>query len=468
MVLLSALPTELIQHIIDQILPEDLDNFAQISKRIRSVSALALENHRRLIRRYALLSNPSTGLKTLEPMLKVILANPRIGHYVKKIKIGRMFGGVFADSEGNEHWPETGDEDMSTGVDTVAEKLGVDRIHAAVDGCKLFDDVNKRWIHQDVDDVDDGGRRALFALLLSLLPNLTMLSFGNPGNLYLVSEMITRAETHKIKFLSHLRHVDRQQEEEDRPSSAMFETFLHLPSLRKLSSTGFIESEWSWIKPPISSNLTELELRDFDADLNALDHIVENCPHLQSFVLTQFRHPMFPPKPSCHPRNIIDRLRTQVPSALRRLIILDNTRAYDYMGPLCGLKALEHVHSYWDRLFPQLAPACRAPKGLDHDIEYDLEDLSSTLPKSLRTLNVRESGHDSRHRWKLIDKALRAKSGRDASLPHLEILIIETTLAEVAVARKVAGWHWSQRCDEMGLSLLFRTPEIAREFEVRA
>lgn len=122
---LLTLPNEVLRMIIGQVMPEDLENFAQTSKHIQSVSASAVRNHRRLIRKYKQVSGRAT-VTAVERLLKSVLANPRIGHYVKKVEICGDADEYFEKSERSEEVSEIEDGSMNIGVDTPEEALSLD------------------------------------------------------------------------------------------------------------------------------------------------------------------------------------------------------------------------------------------------------------------------------------------------------------------------------------------------------
>lgn len=93
---LSGIPNELLRHIVGYVMPEDLESFAQASKHIRSVSTSTLKHHHQLIRKYGSFSGRATA-KTVEPLLRDVLANPRTGHYVKKMELCGFLAEDFGD-----------------------------------------------------------------------------------------------------------------------------------------------------------------------------------------------------------------------------------------------------------------------------------------------------------------------------------------------------------------------------------
>ena len=79
-------------------MPEDIENFAQASKHIRSISGPRLMEHRRLMRKYTSFSGPAAA-DTVEPLLKDVLADPHIGYYVKEIDLCRVREGDAEDQD---------------------------------------------------------------------------------------------------------------------------------------------------------------------------------------------------------------------------------------------------------------------------------------------------------------------------------------------------------------------------------
>ena len=452
---LSTLPNEVLRMIIRQVMPEDLENFAQTSKHIQSVSASAVENHRRLIRRYASFSDQAVP-NAVEPLLKDVLANPRIGHYVKKVELCRVPDMDSENSDGSEQEGEVEDGSVNNRVDNRKEDLSLDRIHAALDECKLLDPWSLVWLHYDVDNSDDD---ILVALLLSSLPYLTVLSITEPTYFSQFYVMIERAKKQDTQFLSRLQHVLLQCHDLEHNGYMMaladLEAFLRLPSLRKLSGAGVRQTKWSrkYLEPPQTSNLTELELRECYIDSKILDRFLQQLPHLQSFVYTNHDGD-YDSLDVFDPFIIRAALQSRVPFTLRHLTILMDARTDEpkFMGPLCGFKALEHVHSDWMSLLPDV---------LGHSLfGGDEETLSLILPKSLKVLSVRDHGpsYKDNHR-KLIDRAIRAKRGPDATLPHLEALQFWMKPVQAFEAygklQDGADEDLQERCDEVGLSLLF-------------
>lgn len=478
----SSIPNELLEHILDHVMPEDLENFAQTSKHIRSLSTAALKNHRRLIRRFSIISGPSIS-KNVEPVLKAVLANPRIGHYVKKIQIDGVAPDNSADLKGSDEgshmnpstnipahitgdgWTDSaGDDSLVPNVDTPGV---IKQIQAAIVEGKLLD---PRRLAQIYNNVRAGDNSLSLILLLPILPNLTVLSLlGDCYPLALYS-MLKQAKEHGIRILSHLDHIQTLscKFEYNHNDTALdgLEIFLLLPSLRKLTIGAIWQIKWSraFFDAPQPSNITELELSKCNIDSTILVYFLRHFPHLQTFLYTfddnyfedEYREVPDEYMPShCNPWIICTALQAQVPTTLRKLTVLVGSNLHDptFMGPLCGFKALEYVHS---------EPGCLLPYENSRGAEKGI--FSSTLPISLRTLKVRCHGREyTRDYQRLIDHAVQGKTDRNAPLRHLESLVFEMTpeLASKAQSELQNGIDgaWQERCDELGMSLHVRARE---------
>ncbi|KAL9073623.1 MAG: hypothetical protein Q9161_002865 [Pseudevernia consocians] len=459
MVQLSGLPNELLGHILGYVMPEDLENLAQVSRHIRSVSGSALEDHHRLIRKYTLFSGPAAA-ETVEPLLKDVFANLRIGHYVKRIELCEVLREESEDEGGDEQENEMEEVDMEDGVDRCREELSLDQIHAAVDENKLLHPQHRRWINERI---DKGKRDILIALLLPLLPNLTVLSIAHKAYLAELYMMIERAPKIHARFLSKLEQVHIQAYDYEQNSEHFMldhlKAFLPLPSLRRLSGMRVWQNGWrrELLEPPQISNVTDLDMRECAIGSKLLDQFLRSFPHLQSFVYTSF-YEGYPNGDEFDPFVIRAALQARVSNTLRKLTILTNlTNALEdektFMGPLCGFQVLEYVHSDWSCLVPYVGADVRGDER---------EILSLILPKSLRVLSLRnhDQFYESNHR-ELIDHAIQAKRDPEVRLPLLETLIF-TMAPEIASAaqeelRDGDDQGLQQRCDVVGLSLRFNT-----------
>lgn len=85
--MLIDLPTEVIYGILGQVLPEDLENFAQTCRRIALIAGLLLKDHRSLVRKYALCSNHHyCSEEAVALFAEKVAAEPRLGYYLTRMK----------------------------------------------------------------------------------------------------------------------------------------------------------------------------------------------------------------------------------------------------------------------------------------------------------------------------------------------------------------------------------------------
>ena len=87
----ASLPNELIHEILKHVQPEDLEDFAQLSHNVFRLAVPFLEKHRALIRQYHTLRNPP-GPGSIANLLNTVIADPRVGSYMKKVELGRLTG----------------------------------------------------------------------------------------------------------------------------------------------------------------------------------------------------------------------------------------------------------------------------------------------------------------------------------------------------------------------------------------
>lgn len=446
-----SLPNEILRQISVQVMPEDLENFAATSKHIRSVSGPALEYHRRLIQKYTVLSGRSAP-ETVEPLLKKVLANPRVGHYVKKIELCEVFDDDSEDQGYIERERDIGDWSVMRMDGNACEEQSLDLIHAAVNKSKLLDPNHLFQIHRDI---DDGNKEVLVAILMPLLPNLTVLSIEDPEHAYQIHSMMRRSKG--LGVFSKLEHVHLNLESgAERLELADLEMFMPLPSLRRLSGTDIHQTEWTTglLKQPKISNITVLELYKSRIDPRILVYFLAQFLHLQSFVYTSSN--VVDVSSSYDPFIIRGALEARVSTTLRNLTILMDLGAHrprKFMGPLCGFKVLQRVHSDWRCLVPDLEA--------DGD---EKEILSLVLPVSLKVLHVVDDDQLPRNNYRsLIYQALQAKTCQDSPLPLLEDLIFTMTRRKTIAAgrslRDGADQALQQGCDVWGLSLMFKYEE---------
>lgn len=251
----SDLPNELVSEIWTHLLyPEDIESFALVSHAIRTLGKPTLKRHLELRSEYSYLTNIDGGGwigQMLAPLLKIVLLNPHIGHYVKKLGLETY---VY-------EWEE--DEDG------VTNSLAVNREpHYFPDGTlryvahsartpSSYDDDDRQIFIQAMRSaafipcedykayetaIDEGDEEPLLAMLLQYLPSLRSLDFFEPYHekkiLYPVVERMTRLGG--IAAFSGLQTINFHCIATHRTSIKMIGLFLNLPSLRSLTLHGFL------------------------------------------------------------------------------------------------------------------------------------------------------------------------------------------------------------------------------------
>ena len=110
MAVLTAMPSEILRDILSHIRPDDLENFAQISRHVYASAAPFLLEHRKLCRSlYTFETDPGADHQIVESeYLKRLLVDPKIGRYVRNIKLSALCGDNVVQHEA----PKFPEEDM--------------------------------------------------------------------------------------------------------------------------------------------------------------------------------------------------------------------------------------------------------------------------------------------------------------------------------------------------------------------
>ena len=162
------LPNEIILETLRFVLPEDLENFAQASKRVFLLAKPFLERHRQLIRRYKRVCSrpPFQVLGTIPSLLRDIFKNPSIRRYVRDVELGSLVTTYTGNIQN-----DTFDEDEAL------YKQQFDLVDAVVNQSNDPDIKSlyhaTKWQSQSS---KFGYAALLIALHLTLLPNLNRLS----------------------------------------------------------------------------------------------------------------------------------------------------------------------------------------------------------------------------------------------------------------------------------------------------
>ena len=105
----SALPNEILHEIAGFVQPEDVRISRKTSKQVHHVVQPFLPEHRSLIRQYrsfrspGLLNPVGDGVMrgSIPELLRAVLDNPHIGHYVREVELGKVGHSVPEVHQGN-------------------------------------------------------------------------------------------------------------------------------------------------------------------------------------------------------------------------------------------------------------------------------------------------------------------------------------------------------------------------------
>ena len=216
----TDLPNEIFHQIIPDVLPADLENFAQTCRKAYSVCLPYLVTHRANIRRFAAVGNNAGGFGPFEELLFDVLSQPILGHYVVSLTFRRY---------------------------------------------------------------DQPGEKQDFESLLPLLPNLKTLAMEdvNISGCELRSQVAPFANA---PILTHLANVYIRFRKLSVPSFSIMWALSAMPSMRLLSTQhcGFAGlNPGTFI--PFSSHLTRLELWDCYLHSKELYTFLQGTHRLQTF-----------------------------------------------------------------------------------------------------------------------------------------------------------------------------------------
>lgn len=262
---LLSLPTEILLHIIDEVLPPDLVNFCRCCKRLEEISVKALQHHQSM---RTSLSNIFCGTHGDGPifgssqhpvtLLREILADDRYVYYPKNIEIGACGPHVFDEAD-----PRVKSETLNAMKEIENEVVALVSKSAYL---KNEDTVNE-WIKA----IASGDGRACAALAISLLPNLRSITLANfdVGDHQMIQMLggIARASTGaplaKLPALSKLSTVRILSFGREWDNFVLLELFAVLPSVRHLygmmtEGENSVTTSGAWDFEPRNSGVTKM------------------------------------------------------------------------------------------------------------------------------------------------------------------------------------------------------------------
>ncbi|CAD6588394.1 MAG: hypothetical protein ASARMPRED_003546 [Alectoria sarmentosa] len=438
----SDLPNELLYDVLQQCMPEDLENFAQISKRVQAVAKPLLQTHRALIRKYRCFDNRLYGRAAVASLLLDILTTPHIAHYVREAKV---------DLSGRYRREEFTQQEIGWLCNLAAES---EWLLSGVDATDI------RSLQSEMKyQIENHCQDTALALLLPLLPNLETfwIDAGDIRSRYWIEYVIGNAPKAKKPFFTKLARVHLTfggfKSTIGYGCSVDYERFRYyaaLPSIKEMSAPP-LTLELSCCEkdaPPLVSEITKLELVDSaipcrlgeELAIIGLDWInpkhlygfLDHLPKLEVFsyatktpmIFSEFNAPL-----------IRDALITNVKSSLRALTILGPIDYPGFMSSLREFEVLTVLRTQWSLL-----------------VKNDC-NLQAVLPVSLHVLQLDDKIIRCKRIYKrLMENAVSGNLSGDLQLEYV------TLIAEDVRKLEETCHDLQQKCRVRGLMLTLTSP----------
>ena len=441
----TALPSEILLEIMDLVPPKDLENFAQMSKSVNTLSQSALKVHRELIRKYGTFTSPRDVRRrdnsfiygAIPTLLRDVLIDPRVGHYIRNFSIRDEM---------------SGDNRLSLYEAVILRQQNTGRFMNCGMALPVLKNVNQTHFSRLLlERMVDCSEDFLLAQLFGLIPNVTSLSLQwNWGMESLTSRMLNYVEP---RVLSNLRSV-RIDPVDDRWVPLEVLDMLKLnPSLRSLTaSRADSRDRISTFTKSQSSNVQELVLFRSEVNMWRLWEFLGSFAKLQTFYL-EYDPRSNPPwvRNSFDPFLIRMVLLAQVKTTLQKISLFCKRENQLGIGSLREFELLGELHTDWDILFPENCPLTEA--------------IAQSLPRSIRSLGIRDKRGRDRAQYIGLLNAIRWN--KSAILTQLTFVALtlpvtgssSTSSFEGSAVNHFIGKHavqsWKQKFKKGGMVLEF-------------
>ena len=385
-----------------------------------------MNEHRALIRHYHTLRNP------LDPgpianLRRTVIADPRIGSYVKKVELGQL----------------------------IESQLGLDRANVYTKGeldifttAALHSECLKRPSEEEVLDerdfwsnvIQDGNEDILLAILLPLLPNLaffTVEARRYPPRRVWYDSTIEKAASATKPTLCELVNIRLNPHGEDGYDLAEIQRFSALPSVRVLTAPMAYGVECLHeLSPDTISNVTHLKLWESCIDSKALYEFLRGFPKLQSFTYSYDASYVA----ASHDAFLIrSSLLAHCKATLQSLTLLaPECRHMSFMGSLRDFETLKQVYTEWSYLISK-ASNSGGPR------------LNENLPASLVRLKIHDSKGREKSQYETIIKS--AQYAKEHRLQKVKYLTFGGT--RVGWSLETVDRGLKKTCSNMGITLTF-------------
>lgn len=369
------LPNEILDQIISEVLPADLENFAQTCRRVSGVTKPYLKAHRTLIRKFAILGN--TAEDPWGPwgeLLHNLVKNPRLGHYVVSLFFRR-----------SSPYPD-----------------------------------------------DQSREQQSFERLLPILPNIKTLTMEDVD----ISDskvQLQNAPFTDPPILTNLVNVYVRFPKALVSSFSITQALSALPSLRLLSTQncGFDHGSHDLLAP-MQSHVTRLELWDCHIQSKELHDFLPEFHQLQTFKYsTPFKNetPSGPrPEQDYDPFGIRSGL-LHSRSTIQHLTMLAPGRLPSFVGSLVEFESLEEVYISWGLLGPDWGRRDASDLSLVLPTPLRLLRIQSEgglcAPNSWPLADCMVCGQCAWNYTQLVESVIACKSSQTQNLGELVFLIGE-------------------------------------------
>ena len=282
---LLDLPNELLCQILDEVKPNDIENFSMSCKRIYDHATKRLERHKLLKKQYTIVQNvtgPFAGANHFSKLLYVSLIEPRKADYVRHIYI-----------ELRDRSIATPEEDLEHGYFDPRAESTMEVFEKAVRSTDSIPSTEKqRWIDQiyNLETVV-----ALLLPRLTFLTNITILIIFDIDDFLLPTLRRIAKDPHSPSLCS-LREVEILGLPELQLSLAT--AFAALPSVVSLKSSG-LRGDGDQVGCLLAAGCSNLQSIKLDADWTlpcaALTNLIKSTRSLRSFSYGQYSlggHPL--------------------------------------------------------------------------------------------------------------------------------------------------------------------------------
>ena len=443
------LPNEIILGILEMVLPEDLENFSQTSKRVFFLANPFLQHHRHLIRLYSttfkshqLRRDDAFWFAPIPSLLIKICSEPCIGHYIREVKL--KYSGPICCNQRYYNDRESLGKQRNL-VNAVIAQSNVPNIQS-------FYHLNKRCCFKSNESYEE----FLVALFLLLLPNLNRLSLPwNPTRGYF-GDMIRQSALEGNFWLANLTTVRVKGGFVPKGLGVRdLSLFSSLPALKFLMALNARDHGLTIddFLPPPDSHTKKLELNNSYFTRLTLYWYLQSFQSLQSFTLNfdGYEDPCI--KGQFDPNLVRAALVAHAKTTLQSLTITTKgpPNPDTFMGSLQQFEALQKVRTLWTLLFPK--DSC-------------LETWPSrVLPASIRRLQLDDNSVScGSKRYRALCQGLQC--AKEKTCLHLDLVEIgehRYYWDEILMAGYLDVLHGF--CREIGMSVTFSKKAQTSEWQ---